>query len=206
MSGNSLKNIEKKMLANLVGLFFISGFSALIYQVSWQRLLFTGFGVDLTSITVIISVFMLGLGVGAFFGGRIADYFPEKIILIFCFIELLIGIFGFISYSAIHWLQDIMIYSHMLVMTFSVFLLLIIPTFLMGSTLPLLTAFFNKHIGNIGESIGQLYFYNTLGAAMGALSTGFILFNFLTISQTLMLAASLNILITFSIFMLYGRK
>ena len=206
MSGNSLKNIKKEMLANLVGLFFISGFSALIYQVSWQRLLFTGFGVDLTSITVIISVFMLGLGIGAFFGGRIGDHFSKKIILIFCFIELLIGIFGFISYSAIHWLQDIMIHSHILIMTFGVFLLLLIPTFLMGSTLPLLTAFFNKHIGNIGESIGQLYFYNTLGAAMGALSTGFILFNFLTISQTLMLAASLNILIALSIFMLYGRK
>ena len=202
MSRNSLKN----MLANLVGLFFISGFSALIYQVSWQRLLFTGFGVDLTSITVIISIFMLGLGIGAFFGGRIADRFPKKIILLFCCIELLIGIFGFMSYSAIHWLQEIMIHSSMFIMIFGVFLLLLIPTFLMGSTLPLLTAFFNKHIGNIGESIGQLYFYNTLGAAMGALSTGFILFNFLTISQTLMLAASLNILIALSIFMLYGRK
>ena len=202
MSRNSLKN----MLANLVALFFISGFSALIYQVSWQRLLFTGFGVDLTSITVIISIFMLGLGIGAFFGGRIADRFPKKIIILFCCIELLIGIFGFMSYSAIHWLQEIMIHSSMFIMIFGVFLLLLIPTFLMGSTLPLLTAFFNHHISNIGESIGQLYFYNTLGAAMGALSTGFILFNFLTLSQTLMLAASFNILISLSIFMLYGRK
>lgn len=202
MSRNSLKN----MLANLVALFFISGFSALIYQVSWQRLLFTGFGVDLTSITVIISIFMLGLGIGAFFGGRIADRFPKKIILLFCCIELLIGIFGFMSYWAIHWLQEIMIHSSMFIMIFGVFLLLLIPTFLMGSTLPLLTAFFNHHISNIGESIGQLYFYNTLGAAMGALSTGFILFNFLTLSQTLMLAASFNILISLSIFILYGRK
>ena len=202
MSRNSLKN----MLANLVALFFISGFSALIYQVSWQRLLFTGFGVDLTSITVIISIFMLGLGIGAFFGGRIADRFPKKIILLFCCIELLIGIFGFMSYSAIHWLQEIMIHSSMFIMIFGVFLLLLIPTFLMGSTLPLLTAFFNHHISNIGESIGQLYFYNTLGAAMGALSTGFILFNFLTLSQPLMLAASFNILISLSIFILYGRK
>ena len=62
------------MLASLTG-FFISGFSALIYQVCWQRILFTGFGVDLTSITVIVSVFMAGLGVGAYFGGRIADRF-----------------------------------------------------------------------------------------------------------------------------------
>jgi hypothetical protein len=58
---------EQKMLSNLAGIFFVSGFSALIYQVCWQRLLFTGFGIDLTSITIIVSVFMAGLGIGAFF-------------------------------------------------------------------------------------------------------------------------------------------
>ena len=72
---------EQKMLSNLAGIFFVSGFSALIYQVCWQRLLFTGFGVDLTSITVIVSVFMAGLGIGAFFGGRIADKFSNLIYL-----------------------------------------------------------------------------------------------------------------------------
>lgn len=97
---------QKKMLFRLALIFFISGFSALIYQTCWQRLLFTGFGVDLTSITIIISVFMAGLGIGAFFGGRIADYMSNKLILIFCSVELGIGLFGFFSYSFIHLLQD----------------------------------------------------------------------------------------------------
>ena len=92
---------QQKMLSNLAGIFFISGLSALIYQVCWQRLLFTGFGVDLTSITVIVSAFMAGLGVGAFFGGRIADKYPQNIILIFCLIELGIGCFGFFSHKFI---------------------------------------------------------------------------------------------------------
>ena len=84
------------MLSGLAAIFFISGFSALIYQVCWQRLLFTGFGVDLTSITVIVSVFMAGLGVGAYFGGRIADKFSARLLIIFCLVELGIGCFGFI--------------------------------------------------------------------------------------------------------------
>jgi len=42
--------------------FFMSGFAALIYQIAWQRMLFTAFGVDLESITIIIAVFMAGLG------------------------------------------------------------------------------------------------------------------------------------------------
>ncbi|NNP77199.1 hypothetical protein A7P54_12330 [Acinetobacter sp. Ac_3412] len=197
---------QRKMLSSLAAIFFVSGFSALIYQVCWQRLLFTGFGVDLTSITVIVSVFMAGLGVGAYWGGRIADYFNSKIIVIFCLVELSIGIFGLCSYYFIYTIQELLIYNSLSVLTLVTFLLLFFPTFLMGVTLPLLTSFFNQYIRNIGQSIGLLYFYNTLGAAFGALSTGFLLFNNLTLAQTIYLAASLNISISVLVFILYGRN
>jgi len=197
---------QQQVLANLAAIFFISGFSALVYQVSWQRLLFTGFGVDLTSITLIISVFMMGLGIGAFFGGRIADKFPQKIILIFCLVELFIGIFGLASHYLISGLQSVLIQVSLPILSVFTFLLLLFPTFLMGLTLPLLTGYFNQFIDNIGQSIGTLYFYNTLGAAVGALATGFILFNYLTLSQTIQLAAAFNIMIAGLIFTLYGRN
>ena len=203
---NSITQKQQQLLANLAAIFFISGFSALVYQVSWQRLLFTGFGVDLTSITLIISVFMMGLGIGAFFGGRIADRFSQKIILIFCLVELLIGIFGLVSYYLILGLQSVLIHASLPVLSVFTFLLLLLPTFLMGLTLPLLTGYFNQFIDNIGQSIGTLYFYNTLGAAIGALATGFMLFNYLTLSQTIQLAAVFNIAIAGLIFMLYGRN
>ncbi len=194
------------MLKRLTAIFFISGFSALIYQVCWQRMLFTGFGVDLTSITMIVSVFMAGLGIGAFFGGRIADWFPNKIITIFCLIEMGIGLFGLISYSMIMGLQHTLIHANTFLLGIATFLLLLFPTFLMGATLPLLTSYFNQFITNIGESIGTLYFYNTLGAALGALATGFVLFNYLTLSQSTYLAASLNIFISILIFVLFGGR
>lgn len=203
---NHINQKQQHLLANLAAIFFISGFSALVYQVSWQRLLFTGFGVDLTSITLIISVFMMGLGIGAFFGGRIADKFSQKIILIFCLVELFIGFFGLFSYYLILGLQSALIHASLPVLSVFTFLLLLLPTFLMGLTLPLLTGYFNQFIDNIGQSIGTLYFYNTLGAAVGALATGFILFNHLTLSQTIQMAAVFNIAIAGLIFMLYGRN
>lgn len=201
-----MNKIQKNMLSSLAAIFFISGLSALIYQVCWQRLLFTGFGVDLTSITVIVSVFMAGLGIGAFFGGRIADKFPQNIIVIFCFIEFGIGCFGLFSHTAIKNLQEILIHANLMVTALGSFIILLFPTFLMGTTLPLLTSFFNQHIQNIGDSIGQLYFYNTLGAAFGALATGFILFNHFTLSHTIYIAAMLNLGISFLVFIAYGRK
>jgi len=197
---------EQKMLSNLAGIFFISGLSALIYQVCWQRLLFTGFGVDLTSITVIVSVFMAGLGIGAFFGGRIADKYPQNIILIFCLIELGIGCFGIFSHKFILSLQETLIHSDLLITALGSFILLLFPTFLMGTTLPLLTSFFNQYIKNIGDSIGGLYFLNTLGAAFGALTTGFVFFNYITLSQTIYIAAILNLIISLGIYLAYGIK
>jgi len=206
MQGNKMNKIQQNMLSNLAGIFFISGLSALIYQVCWQRLLFTGFGVDLTSITVIVSVFMAGLGIGAFFGGRIADKFPKKIIVIFCLIEFSIGCFGVFSYKFIQNLQEILIHANLMTTALGSFILLLFPTFLMGATLPLLTSFFDQYIKNIGDSIGRLYFYNTLGAAFGALATGFILFNYLTISETIYIAATFNVAISFLVFIAYRRK
>ena len=201
-----MNKTQQKMLSNLAAIFFISGLSALIYQVCWQRLLFTGFGVDLTSITVIVSVFMAGLGIGAFFGGRIADKFSKNIIILFCLIEFGIGCFGLLSHHLILNLQDMLIHANLVMTALGSFILLLFPTFLMGTTLPLLTSFFNQHIQNIGDSIGQLYFYNTLGAAFGALATGFILFNHFTISHTIYIAAMLNLGISFLVFIAYGRK
>src|SRR2546427_2232945 len=52
-------------------LFFLSGFPALLYQVVWQRALFTIYGVNIESVTVVVSAFMLGLGLGSLVGGFI---------------------------------------------------------------------------------------------------------------------------------------
>ncbi len=46
-------------------MFFFSGFPALIYQIIWQRALFSIYGVNIQSVTVVVSAFMLGLGVGS---------------------------------------------------------------------------------------------------------------------------------------------
>ena len=81
----------------LIFLIMISGTAALIYQICWQRLLFEGFGVDMESVTIVVSTFMLGLGLGALAGGEIADRFPGRAIPMFAMIELTTGAFGVCS-------------------------------------------------------------------------------------------------------------
>ncbi|EHK90122.1 fused MFS/spermidine synthase [Aggregatibacter actinomycetemcomitans] len=198
--------MDKYSAGTVKSVFFMSGFAALIYQIAWQRMLFTAFGVDLESITVIIAVFMAGLGIGAYFGGRIADKFPKQIILLFALTEIGIGTFGFSSPTLINLTQALFLHSALLTVAFSNFVLLLFPTFLMGSTLPLLTQYLNQHFDNIGNNIGWLYFTNTLGAAFACITTGFILFNYFTITQVIYLAAIINYLVATVIFLKYGKK
>ena len=137
----------------LLTIFTLSGVSALIYQVCWQRLLFRSFGIDIQSITTIVSVFMLGLGIGATIGGRLADKYPKKIIMLFSLVELFIGLFGVSSSTLIEYTTNYFLLAPAYLIGIANFLLLLIPTVLMGSTLPMLTFHLNLHYKNIGENI-----------------------------------------------------
>src|SRR5947209_13701883 len=64
--------------ALVAALFFCSGFPALIYQIVWQRALFAIYGVNVQSVAVVVSAFMLGLGIGRLVGGRLSGRFPRS--------------------------------------------------------------------------------------------------------------------------------
>ena len=81
-------------------IFFLSGFSSLIYQVTWQRLLTVYYGVGMISITLIVSIYMFGLGLRALIGGHYAELVKNNILLYF-WVELGIGLFGIVSFPAL---------------------------------------------------------------------------------------------------------
>ena len=180
----------------LIPLFFVSGAAALTYQLCWQRLLFATFGVDIESVTIVVSVFMLGLGLGALVGGQLADRFPGKALALFALSEFGIGVFGWFSPDLIRLAGDAFVESpHWLVAAVNFFLLLI-PTSLMGATLPILVSHLSRLWKNIGRSIGLLYEVNTLGAAVGAMTIGFVWFLFFDLDAAVRSAAVANISIS----------
>lgn len=186
--------------------FFFSGFAALVYQVCWQRLLFAAFGVDIESITIIVAAFMLGLGAGALAGGQLADKFPQKIIPMFALAELCIGLFGFFSPHLIAILGTVTVTASQPVIALTNFLLLLVPTTLMGATLPMLVAFLVRRQGNVGMSIGTLYFFNTLGAALGAATVGFFWFFYSGLNATIYGAAAINLMVSLSVLIFLGDE
>jgi predicted membrane-bound spermidine synthase len=190
----------------LYGLFFCSGCSALIYQVMWQRMLFTVFGVDLESITIVVSVFMFGLGIGGLIGGRLADRMPTRLLSLYVAIELYIAIFGFFSPAIIDLMGNALFSGNEFVTAVVSFLILAIPTLLMGTTFPILVTHVNRYNQNIGDSVGGLYFVNTLGGAMGAYFSGFVLLYSMDIAGAINRAALLNLFIAFVALLVFRRQ
>ena len=82
---------------------------------------------------------------------------------------------------------------------------MLIPTFLMGGTLPLLVKHFAQHLAQAQSVTSRIYGINTLGATMGAFCAGFLLLPSLGITTTLLSAAAVNIIVGFSVYQLLLR-
>ena len=176
----------------LLIIFALSGAAALIYQVCWQRILFASFGVDIESTTIIVSTFMLGLGCGALIGGYLADRFRQREIELFALAELGIGLFGLVSPTLLRAVAESTYTLPMPLIAAVNFCLMLIPTVCMGATLPILVTALVRRFGNVGVSIGRLYSANTFGACAGSVAAGVLLLIFLTLDQSIYMAASFN--------------
>jgi predicted membrane-bound spermidine synthase len=175
-----VKNIQK--------LFFLSGFSALIYQIVWQKKLFIYFGINIEAISLIVSIFMLGLGIGSLIGGKIAEILKEKDILkIFITLEFLIGLLGITSLYLFSIPFDNQLQAIILSSIF-----LFVPIVFMGASFPILIQLF-KNI-TPSKNISSLYFANTLGAGISSFLT-IIWFYIFGVSNTIFVAILFNFII-----------
>lgn len=173
-------------------IFFLSGFAALFYQLIWQRALFTLYGTSAESVTVVVTVFMLGLGLGSLAGGALSRSPRVSPTLAFAIAELLIGACGLASLPVFRWVASLTPYAAGMEVGLPAFALLLVPTLCMGATLPLLSSFAIARSGNVGRSLGMLYFVNTLGSAAACAVAALAAFGVLGQGGAVQLAAGVN--------------
>ncbi|MGH7284554.1 MAG: spermidine synthase, partial [Polyangiaceae bacterium] len=145
------------MIRALRAFFFVSGFAALLYQVVWQRTLFSIYGINIEAVTMVVTVFMLGLGVGSLTGGIISKNPKRPAVLYFAIAEFSIGVFGLVSLRLFHEIGSFTLRLPPVQTALVTFGLMLVPTMLMGGTLPLLVAHFSRLSKNVGESVSSLY-------------------------------------------------
>jgi spermidine synthase len=202
------------LLLVLAILFFLSGTSALIYQVLWLRLLGLVFGVTVYAASTVWAVFMAGLAVGSVIGGRAADRVRRPLVWLGV-AEALIGVTALATPLALDLLQNAYAAVHpslnsspltltavRLAMSFAV---LIVPSALMGATLPLVVKSSLREAEGLGGRVGVLYATNTAGAIAGSLCAGLVLIPRAGIQSSFLIAAGLNALVAIAAVLL-GRR
>ena len=188
----------------LCGLFLISGSSGLIYEVVWLRMLSRTLGSTVYAASTILAVFMGGLALGSFLFGRFADK-VSKPLLLYAILEAGIGMTALLSLGMNSWPIPLYhaIYSlagdSRAALTLGQVLLamcaLLIPTTLMGATLPTLCSYGARRTGSMSRIVGTLYSLNTLGALAGVLVGGFYLIGAVGETRTVLVGVAVNILV-----------
>lgn len=179
----------------LGAIFLVSGFAALLYQIVWQRALFAIYGINIEAVTVVVTAFMVGLGVGSLAGGALSRHPRWPALVLFAGIELGIGAFGLGSLPLFRWVGARTLQASATTTAVVTFLVVLVPTLLMGATLPVLTAHLVRRSRNVGRSLGRLYFFNTLGSALASLAAVLVLMGALGQQGTVTLAAALNLMV-----------
>jgi spermidine synthase len=173
-------------------LFFASGIPAITYQIAWQRALFALYGINIESVTIVVSAFMLGLGLGSLAGGVLSRSKRLPPIALFAVAELGIAIFALTSLSMFKLVAEYTRAKPLWVTGIISFLLVVIPTAFMGSTLPILLEHLVRTSRNVGSSIGALYFVNTLGSGVACLVVVRPLMSYIGQAGTVRCAALVN--------------
>lgn len=195
--------------------FGFSGCAALIYEVLWTRELSLVFGSTVYAVSTMLTAFMAGLSFGSYFGGKFADRLRNLVFLFGAF-ELGIGIFGLLSIPLIGSLPvlyfflynnlSLSFYSYHIIQFVLCFLIMIIPTSLMGATFPVVSKIHANNLKELGQDVGGVYAINTVGAIIGSFLPGFVLIPAMGMKATTIAAAGINLTVAAVLIMISGRR
>src|SRR5258706_3891540 len=185
----------------VLGLFFCSGATALVYEVVWSKFLSQMFGSTIYAQTVVLAAFMGGLALGNKIFGKRADALREPV-GVYGYLEIAIGLYAFF-FPNLDKLADKIFVSIGTGIAEQAALLLVLkgalaaglllgPTILMGGTLPLLAAWLQKSSADAGQRSARFYSVNRLGAVAGSAAAGFWLIQNLGMVSSLQMTALVN--------------
>jgi spermidine synthase len=196
------KTAPRTALAAVFLLFLATGTSGLIYQVVWQRYLLNLFGATIYSISTVLAAFMGGLALGSWMFGKFADR-TRRPLQAYGVLEILIGMAALAVPLMLKVLDPIFtatyrnfganFVAYSLVRFVFVFVILLIPTTMMGGTFPILSKFVSPLGQSVGLRVGLLYALNTFGAVTGTVLSGFFFIRWWGVSNTVLFAATINI-------------
>ena len=196
------KSSRRVYVPVLLACFFFSGAAGLIDQVVWSKALGLIFGHTAYAVATVLAVFMAGIASGsAWIGGR-SEHLARPI-AVYAWLELGVASTAAISLAGLAGVRAAYVaaYPHVAGNTTALLalrfagsaLVLFLPTFLMGGTLPVLVRGLTRNAAELGARLSRLYWINTAGAVAGTFAAGFLFLPSLGLRLTLGIAVTLNL-------------
>ncbi len=201
-----MKILYTKILHPII---FFAGFSFLIYEIAWNHYLSLILGTTVNASTLVLAAFMAGFGTGAFYLGKYADRTKNAFRLLSI---MLLGI-GILNLLNLIIFENIALALNNLglslstfdtLLFFAVFILLALPSFLMGGLIPVTGKILISNSIDFEKRFGKIYALETLGSTLGGLFAGFVLLGLVGQKYTFYTAISLNFLL--GLILLYISK
>ncbi len=190
--------------ALVLAAFALSGACGLVYEVVWTRELSLTFGITVFATATVLAAYMGGLGLGSWLVGRWIDRSPRPL-QVYALLEIAIGAYALAVTPLLHALEPLWAAlanateGHFVLFNATRALLalavLLVPTTLMGGTVPAVARHLVTRTESVGFGVGVLYALNTLGAVVGCLAAGFVTIAALGMTGSVRLAAALNVAI-----------
>jgi spermidine synthase len=196
--------------------FLVSGFCSILYEIIWLRIAMAQFGVTTAMVSVVLSAFMIGLGLGCWGSGVIVRKYGDRpgfsALRSYALMELLIGVSAIAVPLELFWGRELLLKAvREMSLSSSVYYLpsgiwiglALVPwCACMGATFPFAMAAIRRYFdGDARRSFSYLYLANILGATAGA-TVPLLLIELLGFRRTLYVAATLNLLLAVSAFSL----
>jgi spermidine synthase len=184
-------------------IFAASGAAALIYEVTWTRLVTLQLGHSVAAASTVLAAFMGGLAIGSAFGGQRGPRFePAQALKVYAALEIAIAIVAVALPYELRVLDNLLAWAYadgaggtrfVTLRLLASLLLLSVPAAAMGATFPIASRWFVPAAGRAAQDAGALYAANTIGAALGALVAGFVLLPRLGLVGATWIGVALNI-------------
>jgi len=188
-------------LAVMVGI-GLSGLAAMIYQIAWTRVLILSIGSSVYAFSLILTAFICGLALGSLVIARFIDR-RRDLVTGLAAAQAIIGIAALLSIPVLGKLPVFVVnvvatyfdsFDQLLWVELAiVFLLLLLPTFMMGAAVPIATRICATNVDRLDRIFGDVYAINTLGAIIGSFAAGFLLIPWIGSRNSILVAVAVNL-------------
>ena len=180
----------------------LTGFCGLSYEILWVRSLHIFLANSTYSFTSVLIIFLSGISLGSLFFIKYLNS-KRRLLLLLSICQTIIGIYVILTVLYLNELPSLLfairsilekpVFRIALPGLFLSFMIMFLPTFFMGISFPLVCKIYTQSMHKLGQSVGKVFFVNTVGSIIGSLIAGFVLIPLLGVSKGIIFIAFINL-------------